>query len=140
MNWGTKLGIGMALFISFIVTLGVLMIRSDSDDLVDTDYYEKGIGYEKDYIRKSQVETDRAQPTITSNGSLKIVFVRPATGRVKFIHPSDKKMDKILGMKSNTDNLVELPLAQMAKGHWKLLLEWESDEKAYLYEKEIMIK
>ena len=116
------------------------MIRSDSDDLVDTDYYEKGIGYEKDYIRKSQVETDRAQPTITSNGSLKIVFVRPATGRVKFIHPSDKKMDKILGMKSNTDNLVELPLAQMAKGHWKLLLEWESDGKAYLYEKELMIK
>ena len=134
------MGIGMALFISFIVTLGVLMIRSDSDDLVDTDYYEKGIGYEKDYIRKSQVETDRAQPTITSNGSLKIVFVRPAAGCVKFIYPSDKKMDKILGMKSNTDNLVELPLAQMAKGHWKLLLEWESDEKAYLYEKEIMIK
>ena len=140
MNWGTKLGIGMALFISFIVTLGILMIRSESDDLVDTDYYEKGIGYEKDYIRKSQVETDQAQPTITSNGSLKIAFVHPATGSIKFIHPSDKKMDKILDIKSDTDNRVELPLRDMAKGHWKVLLEWESDRKAYMYEKELMIK
>jgi len=31
MNWGTKLVIGMALFISFIVTLGVLMIRDLPD-------------------------------------------------------------------------------------------------------------
>lgn len=140
MSWGTKLGIGMALFISFIVTLGVLMMRSDTDDLVDTDYYEKGIAYDKDYIRKSQVEKDQAQPKIISNGSLKIVFVRPASGRVKFIHPSDKRMDRFMDLKSDSDNQVELPLEQIAKGHWRLLLEWKSDGKAYLFEKELMIK
>ena len=137
MNWGTKLGIGMALFISFIVTLGVLMIRSNSDDLVDTDYYEKGIAYDKDYNRKVQMNKDHAEPEITSNDSLKIVFKRPATGKIRFIHPSDKTMDRIQDIVSGEGNQVELPLSEITKGQWKLHLEWESDGKAYLYEKEL---
>ncbi len=139
MNWGTKLGIGMGLFMSFIVTLGVLMLRSKSDDLVDTDYYEKGIGYEKDYIRKNQVQKDRAEPEITSSDSLKIVFQRPAKGRIRFIHPSDKTMDRMLDIVSGNGNQIELPLADMSKGQWKLLLEWESDGKAYMYDKELWV-
>jgi len=139
MNWGKKLVIGMALFISFIVTLGILMIRSDSDDLVDTDYYEKGIGYDKDYKRKIQVKQDLAEPDILVEDHLKIIFRSPASGSIRFIHPSDKDMDRTLNIDSGAGNQVELPLAEMAKGHWKVLLEWESGGKAYLYEKEIMI-
>lgn len=139
MNWGTKLVISMGLFISFIVTLGVLMIRSSSDDLVDTNYYEKGIGYDKDYNRKNQVQKDHAEPVITSDDSLKIVFQQPATGNLKFIHSSDKKMDRMLEIVSDNGNQVNLPLTNMSKGHWKLLLEWESAGRAYLYEKDLRV-
>ncbi len=139
MNWGTKLGIGMALFMSFIITLGVLMMRSESDDLVDSDYYEKGIGYEKDYARKNQVINDQAEPEIITNGNLRIYFKSPAAGHIKFIHPSDKTRDKILEINSGEGIYVELPLEKMSKGQWKLLLEWESNGKAYMYEKEIRL-
>lgn len=139
MNWGTKLIIGMALFMSFIITLAVLMIRSDSDDLVDVNYYEKGIEYDKDYERKSQLIKDNAEPEISVNDNLKIVFKGPAKGNIRFIHPSDKTMDSTMNFNSGTTNQTELPLKNFRKGHWNISLEWESNGKAYLYNKNITI-
>ena len=74
MNWGTKLLIGMGLFMAFIITLAVLMIKSGSDDLVDKDYYQKGIEYDKDYERKSQMQKDQAEPEISIGESIRIIF------------------------------------------------------------------
>lgn len=47
MNWGTKLIIGMALFMAFIIGLAVFMLNSNADPLVDKDYYEKGLKYDE---------------------------------------------------------------------------------------------
>jgi hypothetical protein len=139
MNWGTKLVIGMGLFMAFIITLAVLMMRSGSDDLVDKDYYQKGIEYDKDYDRKSQMQKDQAEPEITIGDSLRIVFNRPATGSIRFLHPSDNKNDRTVNLNSGITNEVALPLTDIAKGHWKLIIEWKSDEKDYLFEKNITI-
>lgn len=139
MNWGTKLIIGMALFMSFIITLAVLMIRSDSDDLVDANYYEKGIEYDKDYDRKSQLIKDHAEPEISVNELLKITFKSPAVGNIRLIHPSDKTMDSTMNFNSGTGIQVEFPLANFRKGHWKVSLEWTSSGKSYLYDKNIII-
>lgn len=140
MNWGTKLIIGMALFMSFIITLAILMIRSDSDDLVDADYYEKGIEYDKDYERKSQLIEDKAEPEISVNDHLKIIFKSPAEGIIRLIHPSDKTKDSTMTINSGTGNQVEFPLSNFRKGHWKVSLEWKSDGKSYMYDKNIIIK
>jgi hypothetical protein len=139
MNWGTKLVIGMVLFMSFIITLAILMIRSDSDDLVDANYYEKGIEYDKDYARKDQLIQDKAEPVISVNDHLTIVFKEPASGSIRFIHPSDKTKDSILNIDSGSDKQVDLQLTNFRKGHWKILLEWKSAGKSYMYDKSIMI-
>lgn len=139
MNWGTKLVIGMGLFMAFIITLAVLMIRSGSDDLVDKDYYQKGIEYDKDYDRKSQMQKDQAEPEISVGDSLRIVFNKPATGIVRILHPSDNKKDRIVSLNSGIAKEVALSLSDIAKGHWKLIIEWKSDAKEYLFEKSITI-
>ena len=139
MNWGTKLVIGMGLFMAFIITLAVLMMRSGSDDLVDKDYYQKGIEYDKDYARKSQMQKDQAEPEISIGDSIRIVFNKPATGSVRFLHPSDNKNDRTVNLNSGIANEVALPLTDISKGHWKLIIEWKSDEKDYLFEKNITI-
>lgn len=139
MNWGTKLVIGMALFMSFIITLAVLMIRSDSDDLVDTNYYEKGIEYDKDYVRKNQLIKDNAEPEISVNDQLTIIFKSPAMGSIRFIHPSDKTKDSTMNINSGTGLQVDFPLDGLRKGHWKIYLEWESNGKSYIFEKNIII-
>ena len=139
MNWGTKLVIGMALFMSFIITLAVLMIRSDSDDLVDTNYYEKGIEYDKDYVRKTQLIEDKAEPEISLNDQMTIIFKSPAIGSIRFLHPSDNTKDSIMTINSGAGNQVIFPLESFRKGHWKISLEWKSNGKSYLYDKNITI-
>lgn len=139
MNWGTKLVIGMALFMSFIITLAVLMIRSDSDDLVDTNYYQKGIEYDKDYVRKTQLIEDKAEPNISINGQMTIIFKSPAMGSIRFLHPSDNTKDRIMNINSGGGNQVVFPLESFRRGHWKVSLEWKSNGKSYLYDKNITI-
>lgn len=139
MNWGTKLVIGMALFMAFIITLAVLMIRSDSDDLVDTNYYEKGIEYNKDYDRKNQLIKDKAEPEIIVEDNLTIIFKSPAVGSIRFIHSSDKTKDNTMNINSGTGTQVEFPLESFRKGHWKVSLEWKSNGKSYMYDKNIVI-
>ena len=43
---------------SFIIVLGILMIRSNPDPLVDEDYYEKGLNYDQEIKRMEKVKQD----------------------------------------------------------------------------------
>jgi len=140
MNWGTKLAIGMALFIGFIITLSVLMITSKSDALVDNDYYEKGINYNKDYNKKENLKQDNATPVIlVSEDNIKLSFKKSALGSVKMIRTADKRLDHTEPLQTDVNHNFEIPLQHFAKGLWKLHLEWQSDGHAYLYEKEVML-
>ncbi|TDQ11316.1 FixH family protein [Pedobacter metabolipauper] len=141
MNWGTKLVIGMATFMTFIIVLAVCMFRSKTDALVDTDYYEKGLNYNADYKLKEQVKADHAAPAIyVGDDGLWITFQKPATGKIRMVRNSDKRMDQSISMGTDSLNRVNIPLPGVAKGQWKLIINWLSDEKNYLYEQEVMIR
>lgn len=140
MNWGTKLALGLATFMTFIVVLGILMIRSNDDALVDKDYYEKGINYNMDYDRKENVKRDHAEPlVILTEDNIVLTFSQQAAGKVKLIRTADKKMDKLLKLQTDTAKQFHIPVAGKAKGLWKLQLEWNSNGKDYLFEKEVML-
>jgi hypothetical protein len=140
MNWGTKLVIGMLCFMCMIVVLGVLMVTSQNDTLVENDYYEKGIHYDTDYNKKEQVKVDHADPVFELKAdTLLITFVKQAEGTIKFIRISDKTMDRVYAVNTNSLNQLKLPVQTKAKGLWKLRLDWKSEGKKYLYEKEVML-
>lgn len=141
MNWGTKAAIGMATFMTFIMVLGVLMFNSNTDALVENDYYEKGIDYNKDYKRKEQVKTDQAKPKIESSQQrIILTFKENATGTLKLLRSSDKALDRTVSFKTDPTNRVIIPTESLKKGSWRIIAEWVSHEKAYLDEQEIIIK
>ena len=140
MNWGTKLIIGMLSFMTFIVVLAVLMIRSESDELVESDYYEKGINYNVDYNKKENVINDKAAPEVSIvNNNIVITFSHHAEGKLKLIRTSDKRMDQTLVLTTDSANQFQLPMTGKAAGLWKLQLDWKNDGREYLYEKEVML-
>ncbi len=140
MNWGTKLMIGMGCFMTMIIIFGVKMMRSDSDALVDNDYYEKGINYNLEYRKKSHVNMDRATPTIIlRNDSLVVVFKREASGIMKMIRTADKKLDTQFDVNTDQKNTFGVPVANKKSGLWKIQLDWKSMGRPYLYEKEVML-
>lgn len=140
MNWGKKIVLGMATFMTFIIAMVFIMFSSKKDALVDNDYYEKGINYNKVYNRKEQMNTDHAQPEVSVNRDMIIVkFVHDAKGTARLMRTSDKDLDRAVNFESNRNKQLIIPAGKLKKGAWRLIIEWVSDEKSYLYEREITI-
>lgn len=141
MNWGTKIVLGLAAFMSFIIVLAVIMFNSKNDALVDNDYYEKGINYNQVYNRKEQVTLDHARPDVTILPEyLSLTFKQQSSGTIRLMRTADKKMDRVFPFESNENLLVNIPAAGLHTGPWRLIIEWVSNGKSYLDEREIIIK
>ena len=141
MNWGTKIVLGMATFMIFIVAMVLIMFTSSKDGLVDNDYYEKGINYNKVYNRKEQMNQDHAQPEVSVGTDMIILrFKDKAEGIAKLMRTSDKELDKTIPFKTNVNQQVIVASGMLKSGSWRLILEWVSNGKSYLYEQEITIK
>lgn len=145
-NWGTGIVIGMITFIAFIVTLGTKMMGSKVD-LVASDYYEQGIEFEE---HMQQVEAANAlnQPVaIEVNYSTSQIEVKmpqefaqqSIEGNIIFFRPSDKTKDFSVALKPNDQLQQNVPLEKLAKGNWKVQMQWKANGKAYYCEKDVVI-
>ncbi|MCC8425356.1 FixH family protein [Mucilaginibacter sp. UR6-11] len=140
MNWGKGIIGGMILFMLFIISMCIYMFALPADDY-DHQYYEKGLAFNKDYNKEVQVIKDHAEPKITiRNQVMRLAFARPAVGTITWLRPSNQYQDRIFKIDTLAGPLVYLPLNSIEKGKWQLLIEWESDRKAYLFQKEVFIK
>ncbi|HTE00114.1 MAG TPA: FixH family protein [Mucilaginibacter sp.] len=140
MNWGKGIVTGMIIFMLFISGMVVFMFLSPTDDY-DHQYYEKGLGFDHDYDREKQVVKDHAQPLIRiTDDSIKFTFPHPVKGTIKFERPSNNTLDKVYQLNSGGSNEVDISIDPLASGKWKLVFDWKSNNKAYLYQQEIYIK
>ncbi len=141
MNWGTKIIIGMVTFMTYILVLVFFMMTSDSDALVDNNYYERGIDYDKDYNKKENVIKDNAQPVvILTDDYITVKFTKNAIGTATLVRTADKRLDQSMILKTDDAHQFIMPIKGKATGLWKLQLDWKSNEKPYLHEKEIILK
>lgn len=138
MNWGTKLVIGMGIFMTFIMVMVILMFNSRTDALVDVDYYEKGLKYNEIYTGKEQVKTDGAKPEIQlAAKKLTLEFKANAHGNIRMMRTSDHKMDKSISFETDTNHKFIIPTTELDKGRWRLIINWMTNEKYYLDEQEV---
>lgn len=140
MNWGKGIIAGMIVFMLFILSMCIYMFSAPADEY-DHQYYEKGLGFDRDYKLEQQVTKDHAQPIIRQTGQmLNLKFTTPVAGKIRFIRPSSQAMDKIFPLNSGNADDVEISLSTIKTGKWQLVLEWQSKQKNYLYQQEIYIK
>lgn len=140
MNWGTKLAVAMGLFMIFILTLGFRMIFSNSDTLIEKDYYEQGLNYNQRYDAKRLAVTDSVIPRIEAdNNGLSIRFTLPASCKLNFKRLSDSKMDRTIERQTDEEGLVHIAEGELRSGPWMLSLKYSINEKNYLYEREILM-
>ena len=141
MNWGTKLIIGMLLFMSFIIVLAVRMIRSDPDALVENNYYEKGLNYDEVYQHKAQVFKDSAVPTVVVlKNKMVISFRARSQGSIRLMRTSDQRMDRNIEFNTNETHQFMIATRTLTKGQWRLIVDWNNEKDTrYLYEREIIL-
>lgn len=141
MNWGMRIVVGLGAFMLFIVCATVYMVSSDTDTLVEEDYYEKGLSYDEVYDRKQNLQDDDAKPIIQLvNDTLSIVFkTEGIKGTLDFKRSSDGSLDKTIPLYTAT-KLFKLPVSSLKKGNWSLEINWESHNTKYIDTQSIFIK
>ena len=139
MNWGTKIVIGMVLFMAFIIAMATKMVISGGDDdLVEKDYYEKGLDYDKQYNLQQNAVTDSVIPDFSaSQDGFIISFSEPATYRLVCKRPSDSSFDRVIAGETHADMQLMISRNELKSGPWNLHLEYTIKRKHYLVEREI---
>lgn len=140
MSWGTKLMIGMAACMLFIIYMVVRIFLSSNDDLVDKNYYEKGQTYNTEFDAKQRAIDDKLVPAIESTqAGLRISFLRRASYKLICKRPSDAKLDKVFDGDTGDNYSVMIPVSELKSGPWNLHLEYVIANVRYLVEKEIIM-
>ena len=141
MNWGTKIVIGLALFMTFIIAMATKMfISAGDDDLVEKDYYEKGLSYDKQYDLQKVALADSVIPHIQVDQSgLAITFTSSSSYKLLCRRASDSALDKLIRGTTDSDNLLFISRSELRGGPWKLHLEFTQAGKDYLVEREIIM-
>lgn len=142
MNWGGKLILTMLIFIAFILAMGAFMLSKQSNDaLVEGNYYEKGLTYDKEYQAKQNTIDDGQTPIIIINEKHMIIQMKDSTDyELRLVRPSDAKADKKLnGHTIGDKNLILIAKTPLDKGLWFLDIEWKVNHKNYRFKQNITL-
>lgn len=141
MNWGTKIVLGLAAFMLFIMGSGIYMVSHDSDTLIEEDYYEKSLNYDEVYNRKQNLTNDDAKVAIVQQqDTLVLTFTSNGNqGEIIFKRPSDGSLDQVIPLITQTETF-NVPISTFQKGNWALEINWEHKSKKYTQSQSFFIQ
>jgi len=145
LNWGT----GIAIFYSCFVLVMIFMVIKSAQNqshLVQEHYYQKDLNYES-FRQKRQNATNMSEQVkinfTASQKAIQITFpdqMIGATGKVSLYRPSNKFLDKSFDLELNEQSSMSIPVPkEMAKGLWKVKVDWNSKGKQYYSEENLVL-
>ena len=143
MNWGTKIFIVFAVFVSGILLM-VFKSSIQKTDLVTTDYYAKELKYQDKIDEMSRVAALSAPVEyVIRDNFLYIHFPKDfagkkLTGEAVLYCPSDENKD-IKQHFSVQDELLQINIPAVNRGLYELHLSWQDGGVSYYFEKKIFI-
>lgn len=142
-NWGTGIVVAMIVFMSFIVTLVVIMSGS-GDGLEEAGYYEKGNRHDEKLQAMQNAATLGAALEIKwlpAAGAVSIHFGNgnaPDSGSVLLKRPSDLKLDFKQNLQPGTDSQT-VSWAGRQSGLWNVECSWHQQGKRYFKAQQLLI-
>ncbi|MBK9247317.1 MAG: FixH family protein [Ignavibacteria bacterium] len=137
--WGTI--IVYCLFASG--TLGfVFFASSQKVDLVSEDYYKQELQYQQhiETVKRTGDAAKKVQWNLSADAtSIDFQIPNSATGTIRFYRPASSTLDKSFAMKAGSDGVQRIPVADIAKGYWKVKIEWKEQNNSYYEETEVTI-
>lgn len=140
-NWGTKLVIWIVAFVVFILSL-VYMSLSYDVNLVEKDYYPKGLKYQSRIDAIENAKSIDANVNIIQNGNnLNVIIsnIQPDSGNVTLFRPSDVSFDRKYELEPNTTALA-IPVSDLTNGKYIVKCNWWQSGNEYYVEQVYSIK
>ena len=143
MDWGKKITIVYLAFVALIVTLVIVSVRQKVD-LVTPDYYAKELNYQAD-INKINNAKALATPLkcVLQGQSILVTFPEEQSkdaiqGTVKLYKPSDNNSDRHFDFNVST-GVYEIATADLAKGMYKVTVNWKVSNTEYQTENVVVL-
>lgn len=139
----------------FIIVLNLVVVGSMvsfviysttiKNDLVEADYYQKGLKYQKqiDKIERSAKLNENVRIEIV-NSVVNVYFPKMRhsslpSGKINFYRPSAKEKDFSVPVSPLNDNKQSISFKGKDKGMWIVKIDWSDEGFDYYYEEEILI-
>lgn len=143
-SWGTGIVIAIIIFV-VLVLVQTIYLMNQKVDLVEEDYYKKGIEYQKDIDVQKKTSELSEKVRFDFNGQYLIISFpenlsdNKISGEILFYRPSDSGLDIKLPLQ--TDSLSQIiPVSNLKKGFWRVKLRWQYDGQDYYDESSFRVE
>ena len=145
MNWGHKLTVVIGIFILAMLSM-VYLAFQQTNDMVDTNYYDKELKYQLKIDAAQNLNAASTEVLVTQfEKNVKILLPKNLTknfanGKLEFLKSDDKKRDLNLSFQPDTAGQFIIDGKRFVKGLYKVRLQWESEDKSYYREQDLMLE
>ena len=147
LNWGYGVA---ALYGGFVLfTLAIVGYASFQQfDLVDKDYYARGLDHDRQMARVNRVEALPEKPRYEfarERGEIILHFPRTfqpgdVTGVVIIFRPSAASLDISVPIQLSADMTQRIRAERLVKGMWRAKLSWTAGGLEYYQEQELLLE
>ena len=145
MNWGHKLTVVIGIFILAMLSM-VYLAFQQTNDMVDTNYYDKELKYQLKIDAAQNLNAASTEVLVTQHEkNVKILLPKNLTknfvnGKLEFLKSDDKKRDLNLSFQPDTAGQFIIDGKRFVRGLYKVRLQWESEDKSYYREQDLMLE
>lgn len=138
-NWGTKLVIGIVLYISFILTMVFMMVREDVP-LVEEDYYPQAVDYQHKIDKKTNAaHLEKGILIAQTNQEITMQFqsffdAREVSGKIWVYRPSKPEDDFFVPIALDSLNRQIFPASSFEQGKYIFKVDYLVSDKPYYQE------
>lgn len=143
-SWGTGIVIAIIIFV-IVVLAQTFYLMNQKVDLVEEDYYKKGIEYQKNIdVQKKSSELSEPVKFAFDGQYLIINFPKELSdnkisGEILLYRPSDSGLD--IKLPISTDSLSQvIPVSNLKKGFWRVKLKWQYDGQDFYDENSFRVE
>lgn len=132
-NFGHYLFFAATLFVAFIAFM-VSKMLSEKVDLVDKNYYEKGLEHQKTLDDKALYNRNIYKLYQRGDTLLALPDTAVAEGleaKIMFYRPSDSNLDFELNTTTLDNGKIALSVPMLQSGLWQLKISWAIDQNWY---------
>jgi hypothetical protein len=142
MNWGHKIAL---VFIAFVGLMVFMVYQSFqvNVDLVAEDYYKQEIEYQQK-IEKIQNTRELVQQLSFVQENQQLIVQFPAgkqllNGEISLFRPSDARFDVNTKITLDENHRQSISTTDLAKGYYKVKVDWKDGDTAYFQEESVFI-
>lgn len=142
-HWGVAVAIFYTAFA--LSTVGFVAFAMTRDvQLVSDDYYAQALDHDTRMLARANAEAlGQAVAIGVEGGEVRLRFPVTMASRVRgtatLYRAADARADRTAALVPAADGTQVIPVAGLARGHWRVKLQWSADGRDYYVERDIRV-